>query len=493
MSFDQLSRRHFAGIAGCAALGLSTEFAEATDAVMSKESGRAGRSQIPGFPSDFLWGTATSAYQIEGAVKEDGRGPSIWDHYARRPGTIADHSNADVANDSYHLYKEDVQLMKALGAKAYRFSIAWPRVFPEGVGAPNPKGLDFYNRLVDELLANGIEPFATLYHWDLPQALQDRLGGWRSPDTSKAFANYAAYVVERLSDRVRHIFTINECSRLVHLGHGLGLDAPGLKLSQAEQNQVRHNVALAHGLAVLATRAHGQAATKVGPAENLVLCVPAIETPENIHAAEIATRELNAGYLTLMLEGAYTEAFLALAGKTAPKYTAEELGVISSQIDFIGLNVYKPDHYVVANDNETGFSLVPFPSSFPHMNSPWLRIGPEAIYWGPRHVAKLWGVKSIYITENGTSARDEPAADGNVYDVDRIMYLRNNLTHLQRAISEDIPVRGYFLWSLMDNFEWSDGFEKRYGLYRVDFNTQRRTPKLSASFYRETIARNAVA
>jgi beta-glucosidase len=390
MSFDQLSRRHFAGIAGCAALGLSTEFAEATDVVMSKESGRADRSQIPGFPSNFLWGTATSAYQVEGAVKEDGRGPSIWDSYARRRGIIADHSNADVANDSYHLYKEDVQLMKALGAKAYRFSIAWPRVFPEGAGAPNKKGLDFYNRLVDELLANGIEPFATLYHWDLPQALQDRLGGWRSPDTSKAFANYAAYVVERLSDRVRHIFTINECSRLVHLEHGLGLDAPGLKLSQPEQNQVRHNVALAHGLAVRAIRAHGRAGTKVGPAENLVLCVPAIETPENIHAAEIATRELNAGYLTVMLEGAHTEAFLAQAGKTAPKYTAEELGVISSQIDFIGLNVYKPDHYVVANDHETGFTLVPFPSSFPHMNPPWLRIGPEAIYWGPRHVAKLW-------------------------------------------------------------------------------------------------------
>ena len=492
MSFNQLSRRDFASIVGCAALGLPTEFAEAAEVVVSQDSGPGARSQMPGFPSDFLWGTATSAYQVEGAVREDGRGPSIWDRHAHTPGTIADHSNADIANDSYHLYKEDVQLMKALGAKAYRFSIAWPRVFPDGVGAPNPKGLDFYNRLVDELLANGIAPFATLYHWDLPQALQDRLGGWRSADTSKAFASYAAYVVERLSDRVSHIFTINECSRLVDLGHGLGLDAPGLKLSQAEQNQVRHNVALAHGLAVLAIRAHGRAGTKVGPAENLVICIPAIETPANIRAAEIATRELNAGYLTVMLEGQYTEAFLARNGENAPKYTVEELGVISSQIDFVGLNIYKPDHYVVAADNDMGFTLAPFPASFPHMNSSWLRIGPEAIYWGPRHAARLWGLKSIYISENGTSATDEPAADGNVYDVDRIMYLRNHLLHLQRATSQDVPVRGYFSWSLMDNFEWSDGFEKRYGLYRVDFKTQRRTPKLSAAFYREIIKKNAV-
>ncbi len=444
------------------------------------------------FPSGFLWGTATSAYQIEGAVNEGGRGSSIWDGFAHTPGKIADRSNADVANDSYHLYKDDVQLMKALGAKAYRFSIAWPRVFPEGTGTPNPNGLDFYDRLVDELLANGIEPFATLYHWDLPQALQDRLGGWMSRDTAKAFADYAGYAAARLSDRVKHFFTINECSRLVDLGYGAEIDAPGLKLSQPALNQVRHHVALGHGLAVQAIRAHGRAGTRVGPAENIVICVPAIETPANIRAAEIATRELNAGYLTVMLEGKYTDAFLAYAGKNAPNTTAEDLSAISSPIDFVGLNVYMPYHYVVAADNRHGFALTPFPASFPHMESSWLKIGPEAMYWAPRHVAKLWDVKSIYITENGTSATDQPAADGNVYDVDRIMYLRNYLTQLQRATSEGVPVHGYFLWSLMDNFEWSDGFEKRFGLYRVDFNTQRRTPKLSASFYRETIARNAV-
>jgi beta-glucosidase len=193
------------------------------------------------------------------------------------------------------------------------------------------------------------------------------------------------------------------------------------------------------------------------------------------------------------MEGKYTDAFLAQAGNAAPKYTAKDLRIISSPIDFIGLNVYTPDHYVVAADNERGFTLAPFPRSFPHMNAAWLRPGPEAMYWVPRHVAMLWNVKSIYITENGTSGRDQPAADGTIYDVDRIMYLRNYLTQLQRATSQGVPVLGYFLWSLMDNFEWSDGYEQRFGLYRVDFDTKRRTAKLSASFYRETIARNAVA
>jgi beta-glucosidase len=492
MVFSRLSRRQFARLAGRSVAGLSALLAGPGQAAPASEDGLPNPASS-GFPNGFLWGTATSSWQIEGAVNEDRRGPSIWDRFAHTAGTIADRSNADTATDHFHRYKEDVQLMKALGVKAYRFSIAWPRVFPNGAGPPNPKGLDFYNRLLDELLANGIEPFATLYHWDLPQALQDRFGGWTSRDTSRAFADYAAYVTEHLSDRIKHFFTINECSRLVQLGHGIGADAPGLKLPRSELNRVRHNVALGHGLAVQAIRAHARAGTKVGPAENAVSCVPAIETAANIRAAEIATRELNAGYLTVMLEGKYTDAFLTAAGNDAPKYTAEDLRIISSPVDFVGLNVYTPDHYVVAADNERGFTLAPFPASFPHMKANWLRPGPEAIYWVPRHVATLWNVKSIFITENGTSGSDQPAADGTVYDIDRIMYLRSYLTQLQRATSEGVPVLGYFLWSLMDNFEWSDGYEQRFGLYHVDFDTKRRTPKLSASFYRETIARNAVA
>src|ERR1700736_6758082 len=246
--FGEFSRRQFAKLAGFSALGMATPAKSQDNATRPAADKRAaGR-----FPNGFIWGTATSAYQIEGAVKEDGRGQSIWDTFSHTPGKIRDRTNADRANDHYHRYKEDVRLIKELGVKAYRFSIAWPRVFPDGTGAPNPKGLDFYNRLLDELLANGIEPFVTLYHWDLPQALQDRFGGWQSSDTSKAFANYAGYVTARLSDRVKHIFTINECARLVELGYGTGLDAPGLKLPQAALNQVSHNVALGHGLAAQA-------------------------------------------------------------------------------------------------------------------------------------------------------------------------------------------------------------------------------------------------
>ncbi|HET7887498.1 MAG TPA: GH1 family beta-glucosidase [Bradyrhizobium sp.] len=491
MFFKGFSRRRLAKIAAWSALGISASTAGAArQPAASAPNFRGGNPAA--FPKDFLWGTATSSYQIEGAVNEDGRGLSIWDRFVHLPGKIIDRSTADVANDHYHRYKEDVQLIRELGAKAYRFSIAWPRVFPEGGGTPNAKGLDFYSRLIDELLANGIEPFATLYHWDLPQALQDRYGGWRSRDTAKAFADYAGYVTARISDRVKHIFTINECARLVQAGFGTGLDAPGLNLPQKEINQVRHHVALGHGLAVQAVRAHGRAGTKVGPAENVEVCIPAIETPANIRAAEIAARELNAGYLTVILEGKYTEAFLAYAGANAPSFTADDLKTISSPIDFVGINVYMPNQYVVAAEDGSPFRLLPFAPTYPHMDSNWLRIGPEAMYWGPRHVAKLWNVQSIYITENGTSAADQVTADGKVYDIDRIMYLRNYLSHLARATSEGLPIKGYFLWSLMDNFEWSDGYEKRFGLYHVNFETQRRTPKLSASFYREVIKRNAV-
>jgi beta-glucosidase len=492
MGVSGFSRRRFAGLAGLAALGASAASAPAAGGAAEATSASAAPSTAD-FPRGFIWGTATSAYQIEGAVNEDGRAPSVWDGFTHRPGTIADGSNGDIADDHYHRTKGDIGLMTALGTTAYRFSIAWPRIFPAGTGTPNPKGLDFYQRLVDDLLANGIAPYATLYHWDLPQALQDRLGGWQSRDTAKAFADYAGFIAERLSDRVTHFFTINECSRLVHLGHALGIDAPGLKLSQREQNQVRHHVALGHGLAVQAIRARATRAVKLGPAENLVVCVPAIETSAHVKAAEIATRELNAGYLTAILEGRYTERYLTEAGKDAPQFTDEDLRIIASPIDFLGLNIYKPDQYVLAADDPSGFALAPFPASFPHMDSSWLRVGPEAMYWAPRHAARIWNVKSIYVTENGTSATDAVEADGKIYDLDRIMYLRNYLFHLQRATAQGIPVAGYFHWSLLDNFEWADGYQKRFGLYHVDFKTQRRTAKLSASFYRETIRRNAVA
>jgi beta-glucosidase len=488
----RLTRRFFTRLLGASALGTT---ASPRDHSAASGTPRNELAQTPSsgrtFPDGFLWGSATAAYQVEGAVKEDGRGPSIWDTFSHTPGRTNSNATGDVADDHYHKYKEDVALMKALGVKTYRFSIAWPRVFPTGTGAPNPKGLDFYNRLVDELIANGIQPFATLYHWDLPQALQDSGGGWESRDTSKAFADYAGYVAERLTDRVKHIFTINEFGAFVELGYRIGIHAPGLKLPPKRFNQTRHFAVLGHGLAVQAIRAHGKPDTKIGVAENMTICVPVVETPEHVAAAERATRELNAQYMTVMMEGAYTEDYIKATGADTPIFTPEELKIIASPIDFTGLNIYTPV-YVRTSPSPRGFETVPHPQSFPHMASPWLFVGPEALYWGPRHVASLWKAKEIYITENGCSSSDVPAHDGLVYDTDRVMYLRNYLTHLRRATSEGIPVRGYFLWSLMDNFEWADGYSNRFGIHYVDYSTQKRTPKLSASFYKQVIAKNQV-
>jgi beta-glucosidase len=488
----QISRRSFAKIAGTAAIVSTTTTvigAETTQPVKMESAPPAvgGRE----FPKGFLWGSATASYQVEGAVNEDGRGPSIWDTFSHTPGKVVNNATGDVADDHYHRYKEDVQLMKSLGVKSYRFSIAWPRVFPQGAGTPNPKGLDFYNRLVDELLANGIQPFATLYHWDLPQTLQDNGGGWESRDTSKAFADYAGYVAERLSDRVNHFFTINEFGAFVELGYRTGIHAPGVKLPPDRFNQTRHHAVLGHGLAVQAIRAKGKKGTKVGLAENMNICVPVIETTQHIEAARRAARELNAPYMTVIQEGKYTEAYLASAGANAPKFTPEDLKIISSPLDFVGINIYTPT-YVRAASTPVGFAEVPHPASYPHMASFWLNIGPEALYWGPNHVAKIWNVNEIYITENGCSSSDVPAADGTVYDTDRVMYLRNYLSQLQRATADGVPVKGYFLWSLMDNFEWADGYTNRFGLHYVDYASQKRTPKLSAGFYREVIAQNAV-
>ena len=490
----RITRRDFAQVAGAAALGAAIGSPVSASPLDPPQGSTqpAAAPQGRQFPDGFLWGTATASYQVEGAAKEDGRLPSIWDTFSHTPGKVVNNANGDVADDHYHRYKEDVQLMKALGVKTYRFSIAWPRVFPQGSGQPNPKGLDFYNRLVDELLANGIAPFATLYHWDLPQALQDRVGGWESRDTSKAFGDYAGYVAAGLSDRVKHIFTINEFGAFVELGYNNGVHAPGLKLPPGRFNQTRHHAVLGHGLAVQAIRANAKPGTKVGLAENMTICVPVIEAPEHIDAAVRATREVNAPYMTVIQEGKYTDAYLASAGADAPKFTPEDLKIISSPLDFVGINIYTP-LYIRAVASPIGFAVVPHPASFPHMASTWLFIGPEAIYWGPRHAAKIWNIKEIYITENGCSSSDIPAADGKVYDTDRVMYLRNYLTQLQRATSDGVPVRGYFLWSLMDNFEWADGYTNRFGLHYVDYATQKRTPKLSADFYRRVIATNGVA
>jgi beta-glucosidase len=456
------------------------------------------------FPEGFRWGVATSAYQVEGAWDEDGKGVSIWDTYAHTPGNIRNDENGDVANDHYHRYREDVALIKSIGATAYRFSIAWPRIFPEGTGTPNRKGLDFYSRLVDALLEAGIEPFATLYHWDLPQALQDRHGGWQSVETAKAFADYAGHVAGQLGDRIRHFVTINELASFVEAGYqGVDVEvgggrtvhigaAPGLRLTDAELKQVRHHAVLGHGLAVQAIRAHGPAGTKVGFAENISVAVPVVDTPACVEAAKAATRQGNAGFATVMLEGRYTDACLASAGGGTPAFTDDELETIASPLDFVGINVYRPAWYVEPADEPPGYREIPVNASHPRMQSSWHVFDPEVMYWAPRQMRSIWGAESIYITENGCGASDVVAEDGRVYDSDRVMFLRACLGQLQRATAEGAPVDGYFLWSAQDNFEWMDGYGTRFGLVYVDFDTLQRTPKLSAEWFREAARRNAV-
>lgn len=493
---NQSARREFLKTAGIAGLGLcaSPLLASASPAIIESAANLPAPSKqnLLEFPKGFLWGTATASYQVEGAANADGRGKSIWDTFSHTPGKVVNGDTGDMACDFYNKYKDDIRLMKSLHTKCYRFSIAWSRIFPEGKGAPNQKGVDFYNRLVDELLANGIQPFATMYHWDLPQTLQDRYKGWQSKETSYAFAEYAGFMAEKLSDRVNHFFTLNELWTFIELGYGNGLMAPGLNLPPAELYQARHHAVLAHGLAVQAIKASGKPGTKAGVAENIKVALPYIETPEHIKAAETATREINAGYMTVIMEGKYTDAFLKKAGANAPRFTAEELKIISTPTDFCGINIYNPECYVMASADEQGYKRFPFAASHPTSVSKWLFIAPETIYWGSKYMKDLWGAKEIYITENGCSGADDLSPENQIYDTDRIMFMRNYLTQLQRATAEDIPVKGYFYWSLLDNFEWAAGYSIRFGLYYMDYKSLQRIPKLSADYYSEVARLNAV-
>lgn len=510
MSKQKFNRRSFVKLAGTTAAAVPiTSLIGCTSEDSTKEKKTEEKTLATTikderkFPDGFFWGTATASYQIEGAWNEDGKGKSIWDTFAHTPGKMKNGDTGDIAIDHYHRYKEDVKLMKDIGANAYRFSISWPRIFPDGAGQPNQKGIDFYNRLVDELLAQGIEPFATLYHWDLPQVLQDKYKGWQSRETSKAFGDYADYVAKSLSDRVKYFFTINEFQQLADTGHrGVELIvqgkpvrlhiAPGLTLDEAALNQVRHHAILGHGLAVQAIRASGKQGTKVGPAENMPHAVPIFDSPEHVKAAEKATRDLNVHFLGPMLDGKYDDNFLRSAGKDAPKFNDDDFKAIGSPLDFVGINVYIPRYYAMAADEPAGYKKIPFNVSHPKMFSSWHTLVPECQYWAPRLLNSIWKLKEIYITENGCAASDVVAADGNVYDSDRIMYLRNGMMHQQRATAEGIPLKGSFYWSTMDNLEWTDGFGTRFGLIYVDFKTLKRIPKMSAKVYSEMIKQNKV-
>ncbi len=461
----------------------------------------ARRRESESFPKYFWWGVSTSSYQIEGGVKDGGRGPSICDTFSHRPGAIKNGDTGDVACDHYNRYAEDVKLMAELGVKHYRFSISWSRVIPDGRGVVNERGLDFYCRLVDELRRHDITPHATLYHWDLPQALQDRYAGWQSREVVKDFADYATVVVSRLGDRVTHWITWNEiASFCLWGGYNVGKpgnQAPGIKLNtQKEQWQVIHHALLAHGSACQAIRAASPGKCHVAVAENFTSTVPVIETPEHIAAARRAfvSRAPNANILMPMLTGQYNEKWLAAQKYQAPDIMDGDMKLIGQPLDALGFNCYSGT-YVRAADNEVGYEVLPSFKNFPKADIDGKNVVPESIYWGVRHVGEAAGKPylPVFISENGCPDGAPANAHGEVLDTDRIMFLRAYLCNLHRAVDEGYPVIGYFPWSLMDNFEWDEGFTKRYGLIHIDIVTQHRMPKLSYRWYQQVIHENRLA
>lgn len=443
------------------------------------------------FPENFLWGCASSSYQVEGGAAQDGRGESIWDVFSHQPGNIKDNHNGDVSVDQYNRYPEDVAIMKNMGLNAYRFSLSWSRLLPTGRGEINQAGVDYYNRLIDSLLEADIEPWITLFHWDLPQALQEDFGGWESKVVVDYFADYARLVAEKYSDRVKNYFTLNEFFCFTDKSYGTCEFAPGIKLDRKGLNQVRHNSLLAHGKSVKALREAAVSEINVGLADNPRIFVPAIETQEYIDAAQKAMRIQNAPFMTTILEGAYPQEYLEQQGADSPEFTDEEMNIISEKIDFVGINAYYP-MYVRPADNKLGYEIIDAPKEYPTMGADWIKFGPQIIYWAVRHVNEIWDVDNIYISENGCAATDEINENREILDVDRIAYLREHLNSALRVIEEGYPLNGYFLWSYIDNFEWADGYNYRFGIVYVDYKTLERIPKLSAEFYKNVITANAL-
>jgi len=425
------------------------------------------------FPGDFVWGVATSAYQIEGAAHEDGRGDSIWDEFCRRPGAIRDGSNGDRACDHYHRLDEDVALIASLHVHAYRFSIAWPRVQPLGEGAWNEKGFAFYDRLVDALLARGIAPYLTLYHWDLPQALQDK-GGWVSRDTALRFAEYAAEVGRRLGDRAASIATHNEPWVVAVLGHEAGIFAPGLR-SQKAAMQVAHHLLLSHGIALDALRSQ-RCRAPLGIVLNQSPIHAATDSPEDMARARLDDGLTIRWYMDALLRGQYPEDVLSFLGEDAPCVHEGDMDVIRRPLDFLGINYY------TRNVSGTGAPLGPVPSGREVTDMGW-EVFPAGLTELLERLHADYRLPPIYITENGAAYVDR-LVDGRVADADRIRYLRSHIAAMADAMKRGVDVRGYFVWSLIDNFEWADGYSKRFGIVHVDYETGRRTPKDSAIWYR---------
>ncbi len=449
---------------------------------------QSGNTHKASFPAGFTWGAATAAYQIEGAWDEDGKGESIWDRFSHTPGRIETGETGDIATDHYHRWPEDVRLMKAMGLMAYRFSIAWTRVLPSGRGSVNQAGLDFYDRLVDALLEAGIEPFVTLYHWDLPHGLQDE-GGWPARIVASAFAEYADVVSQSLGDRVRHWMTVNEPHVSAFVGYHIGQHAPG-HTDLHEALAASHHLLLAHGLAVPVIRSNCRDA-RVGIALDFRPQTPASPSAADREAAWRAGGVINRWFLDPLSGRGYPEDLRLAYGDDMRFVQPRDLDKISTPLDFLGLNYYfrniarsdavdEVENFprtVVPNDELTDMGWEVYPQGMVEM------LG--EVHFG-------YGFPAYYITENGAAVRDQVGPDGQVDDPLRVSYLRRHLEKVQEAVTIGVPVQGYFVWSLLDNFEWTYGTSKRFGLIHVDYPSQRRTPKASAKWYQRVIRENAV-
>lgn len=447
-----------------------------------------------GFREDFVWGAATSAYQIEGAATEDGKGRHIWDVYVKEPGHVFEGHSGDVACDHYHLYKKDVAMMKEMGLKGYRFSIDWSRVLPEGRGKVNEAGIAFYGRLIDELLKNGIEPYITLYHWELPYELYKR-GGWMNPEIVEWFGAYAKLIAERFSDRVSHFFTLNEPQCFVGLGFLTGEHAPGIRAPLQDTFEMAHNALKAHGRAVQMLRQYGKQPLVVGYAPTGSMCYPETDRPEDVEAARkmlfaMQSDDKNwtwnvAWWSDPVLLGHYPEEGRKRYERYLPKITDADMKLISEPIDVYGQNIYNGRCIRMGADGRP--EEVKRYGGFPKTAMDW-PVTPECLYWGAKFLYERYK-KPIYITENGLSCHDVVSLDGKVHDPNRIDFLARYLGQLKRA-AEEVDLRGYFQWSLMDNFEWAKGYSERFGLVYVDYRTQERIPKDSAYWYRDVIQSN---
>ena len=445
------------------------------------------------FPKQFTWGVASAAFQVEGASNIDGRGPSVWDAFCDTPGKVFDGHTGEIACGSYERVEEDADLIQGLGANAYRFSISWSRLFPDGTGERNEAGFAYYDRLIDALLERGIVPWVTLYHWDLPLALHEQ-DGWLNPSSPVWFEEYTKAVVERFSDRVTHWFTLNEPQ--IFLGHGYkdGKDAPGLQLSRREVLLATHHALLAHGRAVKIIREFAKSTPTIGFAPVGGLYTPETESGADLDAARKATFTIDEAnwafnytwYCDPVFLGHYPEQGLELFGDDVPKFTAEDMDLINQPLDICGVNIYTAG--VVRDGADGAPEQLPDPVGYPTTMFRWT-INPRSLYFGPKFLYERYGLP-VVITENGLASMDWVHIDGKVHDTGRIDYLSRYLNELRRACEDGVDVRGYFQWSIMDNFEWAQGYALRFGLVYIDYQTLARIPKDSYEWFGRVIESN---